>query len=282
MNAEALDTLLALAPAPAPMATEGDYCAAWRDQMALQQARTPFAIAVTGGLLADRLAWVFIAGYQAALRAVFPDVAFSGLACLAVSEDRENRERRPGVLWRDLADDIELSGHKSWIAACSQVDQLVVRARSAGDGPSRYILVDRHNAGLTLTENPTPSMLPELSQGRAQLSGARVSQTACLDDERVPRFAVAEALHIYAAFLAMVWQQFGDHPTLTERSLMLLRRAAELDCFAAKTASLAALNADVQSLRQSLSDGPYAGNERWAEDQRLITMYSRMFASDSA
>ena len=45
---------------------------------------------------------------------------------------------------------------------------------------------------------------------------------------------------------------------------------------------LAALNADVQSLRQSLSDGPYAGNERWAEDQRLISMYSRMFASDSA
>lgn len=282
MSQTALDTLLADSRLPAPMATESDYSAAWRDQVLRQQAEySPFALAVAGGLLADRLAWVFIAGYQAALRAVFPDAPFAGLACLAVSEDREQPERRPGVVWREVSDEIELTGHKSWIAACAQVDQLVVKARSAGEGGSRFVLLDRHTPGLILTDNPAPSMLPELSQGRAELAAVRVPGAACLDPGRIAGFARAEALHIYTAFLAMIWRQSGDQPALVEHSLTLLRQAAELDCFAEDTAPLAALNAGVQTLRKEVSDGPRAADTRWHEDQRLIAMYSRMFASDS-
>ncbi|MDP6342951.1 MAG: hypothetical protein QF491_05405, partial [Alphaproteobacteria bacterium] len=40
----------------------------------------PPIAALHGGLLADRLAWVFVAGYQAAVRSVFPEVPSTGWA----------------------------------------------------------------------------------------------------------------------------------------------------------------------------------------------------------
>ena len=61
-------------------------------------------MAVHGGMLADRMAWVFVAGYQAALRRTFPDQALPRWAALAVSEIDAMTHRFPGGLsakrWR--------------------------------------------------------------------------------------------------------------------------------------------------------------------------------------
>jgi hypothetical protein len=67
-------------------ATEESYRELWLSGVAQQNDLG--LMAVQGGLLADRLAWVFVAGYQAALRRTFPDQAYSGWAASAVSEDR--------------------------------------------------------------------------------------------------------------------------------------------------------------------------------------------------
>ena len=65
-------------------ATEDNYRELWLSGVAQQNDLG--LMAVQGGLLADRLAWVFVAGYQAALRRTFPDQAYSGWAAFAVSE----------------------------------------------------------------------------------------------------------------------------------------------------------------------------------------------------
>ena len=56
------------------IADEDAYKALWLAAVAPQQDLG--LLAVQGGLLADRLAWVFVAGYQAALRRTFPDQVF--------------------------------------------------------------------------------------------------------------------------------------------------------------------------------------------------------------
>lgn len=57
----------------------------------------PVVSALRGGLLSDRLAWVFAAGYQAAIRVIFPDVHPEGWAAYSAAEDAENLADRPGT-----------------------------------------------------------------------------------------------------------------------------------------------------------------------------------------
>ena len=80
------------------IANEDAYKALWQRLVASQQDLG--LLAVQGGLLADRLAWVFVAGYQAALRRTFPDQGFSGWAAFAVSEDRRAIRRCRGWIIR--------------------------------------------------------------------------------------------------------------------------------------------------------------------------------------
>ena len=162
--------------------SEATYAQAWRSMFAGVEHWRPFDLAVAGGACAEDLAQVFIAGYQAAIRATFPDVAFAGWAAFVVSEDRSVTNPLPGVTAQADGDALVLNGHKSWIAAVDHVDDLVVRASGEAAG---YYLVPRGAPGLTLERNPAPSMLPELSQGRARLSNVRLSDLNKLDSARV-------------------------------------------------------------------------------------------------
>ena len=76
---------------------------------------TPPAMAITGGAIADRLAWVFVAGYQAANRRVFPELPVDGWAAYLVSEDRNGE--LPGVTAAPNDGGFLLNGHKTWLAA---------------------------------------------------------------------------------------------------------------------------------------------------------------------
>ena len=126
------------------------------------------------GARAERLAWVFQAGYQSAVRACFPEFHGPGLSCLAATT-REGAEpcrlEEDGPGWR-------LYGEKTWIAAVDHVARLVVAVDTA-DGPV-FAHVPRDAAGLTL-ENPRPaSFLAELSQGTARFEGVALGPDALL------------------------------------------------------------------------------------------------------
>jgi acyl-CoA dehydrogenase len=258
---------------------EAEYLQRW--QGAVESRASPYAMAVAGGAIADALAWVFVAGYQAALRMVFPEICTHNWAAFVVSEDRSATQPLPGVEWVAHNGGYKLTGHKTWIAAVDHVQQLVVRAKGA---PSGYFLVATDSAGLSLQANPKPGLLPQLSQGRAHFAGVELDAAAKMDASRVPGFGASEALYIYTAFLAMTAQQLEQTPVSSgaepTKHLLLACRAA-LDTAALADAAitdvqlLAQLDDEVQQIRQHLSSTIFADDEAWQRDQQLIAMYSK-------
>ena len=63
------DDLLAAADHP-PV----DGLSAWRDRLGALDAKDPHTMAVLGGRAAGSVGWAFAFGYQAALRALWPEV----------------------------------------------------------------------------------------------------------------------------------------------------------------------------------------------------------------
>ena len=71
---------------PTNVPDEHTYAELWLQQVSGLDSLQ--AQAVKGGLLADRMAWVFVAGYQCALRHTFAELPTDGIAAFAVSEDQ--------------------------------------------------------------------------------------------------------------------------------------------------------------------------------------------------
>jgi hypothetical protein len=176
-----------------PLRTEADFDAALR---ALRD-RPLLDRALALGARAERLAWVFAAGYQSAVAACFPEFDGPGLSCFAATT-REGAE--PCRLEED-GDDWRLHGEKTWIAAVDHVARLVV-AVDGPDGPA-FVQVDRAAPGLALA-NPGPArFLTELSQGTARFDGVRIASGALVAEaNRARRFRSAEPLFVCAALAA--------------------------------------------------------------------------------
>lgn len=106
----------------------------------------PVTKAVAGGAIADRLAWVFIAGYQAALRRVFPELPVDGFAAYVASEDRDGE--LPGVAVLEHKDGFSLAGNKTWVASSDHVQHLVI---STGEREETcFYLIHRDAEGVSM------------------------------------------------------------------------------------------------------------------------------------
>jgi hypothetical protein len=214
---------------------------------------------------------VFVAGYQAALRRTFPDQAYSGWAAFAVSEDRRGDPPLPGVDYQRLENGFAISGHKTWVAAVNSVEHLIIKA-GAGER-ALYFNLARSTQGLEFSSRPA-SFLGEMSQGSAHLSEVNLGIDAAIDARAVAQFGQREALYIYLAFLAYagrIWLRDGAQ----DDCLILIQR---LDQALAEShlplAEVKALDIAVQSILSAIAPKAGAANERWAKDQRLISMYS--------
>ena len=146
-------------------ASEAAYRDAWTEH-ALPREPDLLAMAISGGIIADRMAWVFVAGYQAACRHVFPSAALRSWVSYAATEDREGDPPLPGVRLTGEPSAGTLSGNKAWIGAARGMAQLVVRV---GTGPeATYFLVDRERHGVTI-DPVLEDFLDVMCQGRALL-----------------------------------------------------------------------------------------------------------------
>ncbi len=252
-----------------PTTTEATYYGAWCAQVA--PLRDPLHLALAGGLLADRFPWVFCAGYQAAIRRLFPELALQGWSAVAVSEDRATDNPLPGLGAKPTDTGWMLSGYKTWVAACNQISSLLVTATTQ-DQRTLCLHVSVGQTGLTLSANPQPSMLPDLSQGRAHFDGLPVATEARLDAQVLKKFGAFELFYIFAAFLASCWQQ---HPAERDRIDAIVADLAPVhdQPQLSRRKDLLDLNQAVQQLRQDLSAGNRADDAAWQRDQRLIAMY---------
>jgi hypothetical protein len=245
---------------------EAAYLALWQSHVA--PINDPFRRSVVGGVWADRLSWVFAAGYQVAVRSVFAVDSQHWIA-YAASEDRSGT--LPAVRVAQADGVARLTGCKTWVAAIEHVGELVVRLNTV---PAEYYLVSRESEGLKLTVKPEVTFLSDLSQGSAEFSDVAARRLPVT--ETIP-FSVREALAIYGALCGLVLAQ----PTLkpfSETCVGLVDTGAELwDLALGDQTEIDLLKAFDQRMQEfivTIEDQLAAVIPGWSRDQRLVSMYS--------
>ncbi|KAF1052375.1 MAG: hypothetical protein GAK43_01960 [Stenotrophomonas maltophilia] len=163
-----------------------------------------FERAVLGGRLSVTPGRAFLAGYQAALHALWP-AAPEGLGALCVTE---RGKLRPAEFTTRL-DGLMLHGTKDFATAGAAAAWWLVAARdeTPGEAPRLAMTVVRMGApGVQLQERPPLAMLPDIPHARLLLDGAHC--------ERLPGdgwsdwskpFRTLEDTHVLAALVAWLY-----------------------------------------------------------------------------
>ncbi|MEM7403827.1 MAG: hypothetical protein AAF458_00980 [Pseudomonadota bacterium] len=238
------------------------------------------ALAKAGGRIADRLAWVFASGYQAAVRCCFPE--FTPLpgswTCFATAEPRA----LPGCALEETADGYRLEGNKSWVAGASVVERMVV---TIGDGESRrFVDVPRNAQGVEIVLPRKPEFLTELTQGTVHFSHVAVASESVVSGfARTQRFRGAEPLFVLSALTACLAAHAKcvnpQHPLLETADVVEARASELVDVLDHKeeiVPGLKALRADVRALLDGadslIAKAPVLADS-WSRDQRLLQMF---------
>lgn len=234
--------------------------------------RDPAVLAFAGGALADRLAWVFAAAYQGAMRACFDGARTDAWIALCASEDRTGEF--PGVRLEDNS----LHGSKSWVAASATLDQMIITlGRSPLDGS---YLLDCDAPGVEVVQLPRKAFLGDLSQGAVNLVAA--SAAARVDTSRAGDFGIAEPFFVVVAalpYLLREGRRLGqDDADALERIAVDADKIYAAGFHADVAAVLdvqqrcAAIGKSVAAAAGETEAGP--GSD-WAADGRLLGMYGR-------
>ncbi|MBT8768809.1 acyl-CoA dehydrogenase family protein [Metapseudomonas boanensis] len=245
---------------------------------------TPFELAVLGGRLAATPGMAFLAGYQGALRLLWPSAPQS-LGALCVTE---NRSVRPTDMQTRL-DGLSLSGRKDFVTAANAADWLLVAAReeAVGESPRLALVVVRNGApGVRIEPLKPLPLMPEVPHARLLLEGAHCERLAGDGwDAYVKPFRSLEDLHVLAALCAWlhgVGRECAWSQALQLRLLGLLAGAAEVarQCanMPAMHVLLASLFAQFQAIKGELdaafASGPEAWAKLWKRDQGVLDIAS--------
>src|SRR5690606_36403573 len=122
-----------------------DVPAWWRGELSRDES-TPFERALAGGLAADRLGWALASGYQAALRAMIPELPREVPVAFCISEADGNSPKAIRSSLVADGDGFRLSGEKRWSTLGPAAGLLLVAARepapAGATGPSiRFVRV---------------------------------------------------------------------------------------------------------------------------------------------
>lgn len=241
---------------------------------------SPFTLALLGGRLASTPGLAFLAGYQAALRALWPAAPHS-LGALCVTE---NKSTRPADMSTRL-DDLQLSGRKDFVTAAEAADWLLVAAREETTGaPPRLAMgvVRSGDPGVRIEPLPALPLMPDISHGRLHLQQAHCERLPGDGwDAYAKPFRSIEDLHVLTAVNAWLYgvgQDSGWPGELQLRLLGLLAGCAEVARLCPSSASthllLAGLFAQFASLRPevdaAMATGPAQWNILWLRDGKLL------------
>ncbi len=201
----------------------------------------PCEQAIAGGFAADRVGWAFASGYQAALRALVPDLPPDAVAAFCVTEEGGNRPRDIHTRFTPAADGgVTIDGAKRWTTlGPSSTWLLVVGALPAPAETARPLLrvarVSAEARGVRLQPMPATAFVPEVPHARVQLDAVRVAAEALLPGDGYARyvkpFRTIEDIHVTLAVIAYLlrearWRQWSHD--FAERATALLVAFAEL------------------------------------------------------
>jgi hypothetical protein len=210
--------ILTAPPTCAPIASR----AAWweRHQALARTAALPLDVAILGGFAADRLGYAFASGYQAALRALVPDLPADRLASLCVTERGGGHPRAIETRLERLdAGRLSVTGHKRWATLGDAGGVLLVAASAGTDergrNQLRLVRVDAGAPGVTLRPMPELLFTPEIAHDEIDLDGVVVGEDAVLPgdgfDRYVRPFRTVEDVHVQAAVLAYAIREIHAH-----------------------------------------------------------------------
>jgi len=175
----------------------------------------PMHQAIIGGFVADRVGWAFASGYQAALRALFPDAPGDRICALCVTEAGGNSPkaiksslRRNGAGWI-------LDGAKRWTTLGPEGALFFVAARDEAASRERASIriarVDSNAPGLKIENMPATKFVPEVPHAQLQFDGVKVKDGDLLEgdgyDEYVKPFRTVEDIHVQAAVLSYLMRE---------------------------------------------------------------------------
>lgn len=202
----------------------GELAAVWRN---------PMDRAIAGGFAADRVAWAFASGYQAALHALFPSVPEDRIAALCVTEADGNSPKAIKSTLRHEGDTWLLNGAKRWTTLGPDGALFFVAARDASvSGERAAICVARvvsDAPGVTVQSMPATRFVPEVPHAQLQFENVRLGEGAMLPgdgyDDYVKRFRTVEDLHVNAAifgYLVREARRLGWPTEWIERAVTLI------------------------------------------------------------
>ncbi len=292
-----LDFLLQAAPAAADCASVEVW---WPRQVALGARHAgPILGAIAGGYAADRLAWAFCAGYQAALRALVPQLPAAALASLCVSETAGNHPRAIQTSLSphpDLPGTYLLDGAKRWATLGPDSALLLVAARTAAAAdaarvPIRLARVRQGTPGVTLSRMTDIRFVPEVAHAEVRFERVLVGEQDLLDGDGYARyirpFRSIEDLHVHAATLAYLLREarrLAWPRPWVERAfaaLHALAAIAPLDASAPATHIALAGVLDIGAALVREADACWAATPgdpaclRWTRDRALLAVASK-------
>lgn len=245
---------------------------------------SPFELAVLGGRLAATPGLAFLAGYQGALRLLWPSAPWS-LGALCVTE---NKSVRPADMLTRLTG-LALSGRKDFVTAADSADWLLVAAREEPPGlpPQLALGVVRNGApGVRIEVLPALPLMPDVSHGRLHLEQAQCERLAGDGwDAYVKPFRSIEDLHVLTALSAWLYgvgQDSAWPQALQLRLLGLLSGCAEVarQCPALPSTHLLLAGLFAQftllgpELDAALAAGPAEWARLWQRDKGLLSIAS--------
>jgi hypothetical protein len=242
----------------------------------------PLQLALRGGRSAATPGLAFLAGYQAALRVLWPS-APSGLGALCVTENQSTRPADMHTRLHGLA----LTGRKDFVTAAEAADWLLVAARDESAGAPVHLalaVVYRGAPGVRIEPLPSLALMPDIGHARLHLDQAHCELLAGDGwDAYVKPFRSIEDLHVLAAIGAWLYGVGQDSvwpQSLQLRLLALLAGCAELtrQCPNAPSSHvlLGGLFAQFDALRGELdaamAAGPAAWAQLWQRDHKLLNI----------
>jgi acyl-CoA dehydrogenase len=206
-----LEQLLAAGAEASPCASVSEW---WPRHCARDHERT-IDLAIAGGFHADRTAWAFASGYQAALRALFPGLPEDRICALCVTEEEGNAPRAIRSTLQRVDEGWRLDGAKRWTTLGPQGALFLVAARDAaisGERPALRVARVRSDApGVHVDTMPPTKFVPEVPHARLRFEGVRLPDDALLPGDGysayVKPFRTVEDLHVHAAVLAYLLRE---------------------------------------------------------------------------
>lgn len=255
-----------------------------------------FELAVRGGFQADRASWAFCSGYQAALRACFPNTEGEGLFAFCLSEQRGQSSRFLQTRWSASAQGIELKGSKSWTALFAHCTAFFIACKKDNAAAEeaelfKVVRVPAGRAGLSFDVRQPGSFMPELPTARMQLAAVQVEQSSLLPGDGwadyAKPFSALEELYVSAALLAYLLREGRLHgwphdylqellaalALLGELATIWIGQPGQQIALAGATAWARKLFTQANALWQR--DPEHRAAKRWSRDESIQSLWVR-------